>query len=382
MVSVGEPKQSPKNPIANGQNVDGVFSPRFKSMAALAGWDEEALLLASLVVEDTPERETKNKKRSDLLFKTPPSNSRRKRRAQRKSPISIPVAVLDLDEEETARKGTGSEKKNSEMKKVVNDEKKKGANESPEQNSSVSCSSSGLPCMDKLREELSCAICLEICFEPSTTPCGHSFCKKCLRSAADKCGKKCPKCRQLISNGRSCTVNTVLWNTIQLLFPHEVEARKAAGALNSREAGCKIPETAFYNNLRNESTRASGVSSRDTSSRRRRGTVSHVENAALAIRSQRGDEDQSQERGVYNNVRIRSSQPGVSSRDTRVRARRGMLSQDEDAALALRLQREEFMDAFRETSEQSSSSLSLARANLRAMASRAINLRIRGRTNM
>lgn len=172
-------------------------------------------------------------------------------------------------------------------------------------------------------------------------------------------------------------MNTVLWNTIQLLFPHEVEARKAAGALNSREAGCKIPETAFYNNLRNESTRASGVSSRDTSSRRRRGTVSHVENAALAIRSQRGDEDQSQGRGVYNNVRMRSSQPGVSSR-----ARRGMLSQDEDAALALRLQREEFMDAFRETSEQSSSSLSLARANLRAMASRAINLRIRGRTNM
>lgn len=177
-------------------------------------------------------------------------------------------------------------------------------------------------------------------------------------------------------------MNTVLWNTIQLLFPHEVEARKAAGALNSREAGCRVPETAFYNNLRNESTRASGVSSRDTSSRRRRGTVSHVENAALAIRSQRGDEDQSQGRGVYNNVRMRSSQPGVSSRDTRVRARRGMLSQDEDAALALRLQREEFMDAFRETSEQSSSSISLARANLRAMASRAINLRIRGRTNM
>lgn len=44
------------------------------------------------------------------------------------------------------------------MKNVVNDEKKKGANEPPEQNSSVSCSSSGLPCMDKLREELSCAV--------------------------------------------------------------------------------------------------------------------------------------------------------------------------------------------------------------------------------
>uniref|UniRef100_A0A2N9F7S0 RING-type E3 ubiquitin transferase n=1 Tax=Fagus sylvatica TaxID=28930 RepID=A0A2N9F7S0_FAGSY len=347
----------PKTPVENGQNVDGIFSPRFKSLAAMAGWDEEALLHASLVVEDTPERELKNKKRSDLLFKTPPTNSRRKRRNQRKSPISIAVSVLDLDEDETTRKE--SELKNSEMKTVANDEKKKEANESPEQNSRASCSSSGLPCMDKLREELSCAICLEICFEPSTTPCGHS-------------------------NGRSCTVNTVLWNTIQLLFPKEVEARKAAGALNSREAGCKTPETAFYNNLRNGSTRASGVSSRDTSARRTRGTSSQDENAALAIRSQRGGEDHSQERrGVFNNVRSRSSRPGVSSRDTRVRGRRGgMLSQDEDAALALRLQREEFMDAFRETREQSSSSLSLARANLRAMASRAINLRIRGRTNM
>ncbi|GKA31075.1 glycosyltransferase family 92 protein, partial [Tanacetum coccineum] len=51
-------------------------------------------------------------------------------------------------------------------------------------------------CIDRLREELSCAMYLEICFEPSTTSCGHSFCKKCVRSAADKCGRRCPKCRQ------------------------------------------------------------------------------------------------------------------------------------------------------------------------------------------
>ncbi|KAI3673532.1 hypothetical protein L6452_39655 [Arctium lappa] len=64
------------------------------------------------------------------------------------------------------------------------------------------------------------------------------FCKKCLRSTADRCGKRCPKCRQLISNGRSCTVNTVLWNTIQLLFPQEIEARKVvAGGSNTKESG-------------------------------------------------------------------------------------------------------------------------------------------------
>lgn len=161
-------------------------------------------------------------------------------------------------------------------------------------------------------------------------------------------------------------MNTVLWNTIQLLFPQEVEARKATGALNSREAASQIPETAFYDNLRNPSARASGISSIETSSRRRRG--SQDEGATMTLRSQRGAEG--------SNGRNRSTQPhGVSVRDTRVRGRRAMLSQDEDAALALRLQREEFMEAFRGTNEQSY----LARANLRAMASRAIDLRIRGR---
>lgn len=34
----------------------------------------------------------------------------------------------------------------------------------------------------------------------------HSFCKKCLRSAADRCGKKCPKCRQLIRYSNSIEI--------------------------------------------------------------------------------------------------------------------------------------------------------------------------------
>ena len=46
----------------------------------------------------------------------------------------------------------------SEMKTSVSDEKKIEAIESSEQNSGVSCSSSDLPCMDRLKEELSCAV--------------------------------------------------------------------------------------------------------------------------------------------------------------------------------------------------------------------------------
>lgn len=71
-------KQSKSNSVESGQNAESLFSPRFKSVATLAGWDEESILIASLIVEDTPEREFKHKKRSDLNFKTPPSMSSRR----------------------------------------------------------------------------------------------------------------------------------------------------------------------------------------------------------------------------------------------------------------------------------------------------------------
>ncbi|XWS44064.1 hypothetical protein CRYUN_Cryun15aG0012600 [Craigia yunnanensis] len=281
----------------------------------------------------------------------------RKRRAQRRSPVSTPIVPLNLDEEETSKQE--SEKESVEQRIDVNGEKKTQVNEATEQAPGVSCSSPALHCMDKLREELSCAICLDICFEPSTTPCGHSFCKKCLRSAADKCGKRCPKCRQLISNGRSCTVNTVLWNTIQLLFPKEVESRKVAGALNSREVENQSPESGSRSTRWTRSIRPPMVSTRDAA--RRRGVMSQDEDAALASRLQREDLSR------------------LVSTDTSMRRRRGTPGQDGDAALALRLQREEFMESFRGAHQQTRTPLSLARANLRAMASRAINTRSRGR---
>ncbi|KAL5574415.1 hypothetical protein UlMin_024012 [Ulmus minor] len=181
----------------------------------MAGWDKEALLIATLIVDNT--LDLKHKKCTELPFKTPQRSSRRKRRSYR-SPLSIPICVLELDGKET-----------------VKDEKV-----SPKQKSEASCSRTSLPCLDKLREEFSLRrkiliidICLDICFEPS----GHSFCKKCLQSAIDKCGKKCPKSRL---NRRSFFImNTILWNTIQLLFSKEVEARKAAALEhNPRHINC------------------------------------------------------------------------------------------------------------------------------------------------
>lgn len=369
-------------PLGIGNDAESFLSPRFKSAAALAGWDEEALLIASLVVDDTPEREFQQKKRSVLQRKSPASGSRRKRKTST-SIISIPVTVLDLDEEEPTVKDEAP-KQDPETAEA---EAKKSDSmvEQKADDSSLSCST--LPCMDKLREELSCAICLEICFEPSTTPCGHSFCKKCLRSAADKCGKRCPKCRQLISNGRSCTVNTVLWNTIQLLFPQEVEARKEAKESNSHEKKIQDPEKAFYSSLENYNTRATGTSSRHgTSSSRRRGqiTVQEGDGERDSRMMQRAASSNAESR-VQSRMHRRSIRPmRMATRDADVRSSRSTPDQDQDAALALRLQREEFLEAFRDTTQvQTRSSLSLTRANLRAIASRAaINLRISGRQNL
>ncbi|CAN8266234.1 unnamed protein product [Cochlearia groenlandica] len=314
----------------NGEKTEIFISPRFKSAAAMAGWDEEDLIIASFVVDDTPERSSSKRRRhSNLLFKStsPSSGSRRKQRSKQSS---IPLPVVDLDEVIRQEEEKSAEKKKKKKTETLEEEEKIL---SEKKNSTEIV----LPCIDKLRDELSCAICLEICFEPSTTTCGHSFCKKCLRSAADKCGRKCPKCRQLIGNGKYCTVNTVLWNTIQLLFPKEVETQRA----NSR--------------------------GKETPSPRNPNLRSRNRQTALEDRLQRED---------LSRLFVSEERNERSERRRRVPSVR--LDQDRDAALALRLQRHEFASAFGITAASSSSTsssvsnLSIARANLRAMASRAV----------
>lgn len=59
-----EVKKSPSNAKAeDGEKREALlFSPRFRSVAAMAGWDEEALLMATLIAQDTPESQRKQKK--------------------------------------------------------------------------------------------------------------------------------------------------------------------------------------------------------------------------------------------------------------------------------------------------------------------------------
>ncbi|KAH0860702.1 hypothetical protein HID58_088963 [Brassica napus] len=124
------------------------------------------------------------------------------------------------EEERSAEK---KNRKNKETKSETKEEKRAEKDEKilPEEKNTTSVA---LPCIDKLRDELSCAICLEICYEPSTTTCGHRYIL--LHNKHHRV--------VIVRNGKYCTVNTVLWNTIQLMFPKEVTSRNRDTAFQAR----------------------------------------------------------------------------------------------------------------------------------------------------
>jgi hypothetical protein len=63
--AASSPKSAPRRhgPAAPKNGAD-LLSPRFRSAAALAGWDEESVLLAAMVVDDTPVRDSRRKRRA------------------------------------------------------------------------------------------------------------------------------------------------------------------------------------------------------------------------------------------------------------------------------------------------------------------------------
>eukprot|EP00249_Psilotum_nudum_P036677 c8343_g2_i1 orf=120-1232(+) len=268
------------------------LSPRFKCAAALAGWDDEALMLAtqeeqeravslgigycnlgtqeetrlvSAPTEASPEtrstecrviHERKREERTPKQAVTPVSAGRRHRRQRRQSVseqsvVKLPVEDLSLKREfqekakDNCQGASSSPSRAFAMAATVETSGQTQLEDSPSLELSLadgrSCFSQARlvaredkdtsvklvadggkeeespACLEKLREELSCAVCLDICFEPSTTSCGHSFCRSCLQSVLQKCGPRCPKCRQPLKGNawRTFPINTVLWNTIQ-----------------------------------------------------------------------------------------------------------------------------------------------------------------------
>jgi hypothetical protein len=92
--------------------------------------------------------------------------------------------------------------------------------------------------MLSLEEELTCAVCRELLYEPTLLACGHAYCRPCLKEALSAASavagdaglvRRCLVCRGALCG---CTlqlpVNVVLWNTVKLLFPTEVGRRRRA----------------------------------------------------------------------------------------------------------------------------------------------------------
>lgn len=87
-----------------------------------------------------------------------------------------------------------------------------------------------------------CAICLDFLDNPLSTPCGHTFCTKCVTNLnADRSGiKKCPECRRVFTQ-TSCTPNYMLKSLLETL-------RQNPLIWNDPEADeSKHPEKACFN---------------------------------------------------------------------------------------------------------------------------------------
>ncbi|XP_044151438.1 LON peptidase N-terminal domain and RING finger protein 1 [Bufo gargarizans] len=76
--------------------------------------------------------------------------------------------------------------------------------------------------------DFECSLCIRLFYEPVTTPCGHTFCKKCLERCLDHT-PQCPLCKQSLTEylaHRTYNVTTLLEDLIKQYLPEELSERK------------------------------------------------------------------------------------------------------------------------------------------------------------
>ena len=86
----------------------------------------------------------------------------------------------------------------------------------------------------KVREELTCVICMDLSTRPTTLPCGHTACRRCLNRALTmgepEPQKRCPSCRAPMPAGMPpLALSTTLKSLAELLLPGESPAECPAG---------------------------------------------------------------------------------------------------------------------------------------------------------
>ncbi|XP_061104317.1 LON peptidase N-terminal domain and RING finger protein 3-like isoform X2 [Conger conger] len=76
--------------------------------------------------------------------------------------------------------------------------------------------------------DLECSLCMRLFYEPVTTPCGHSFCLKCLERCLDH-NAKCPLCKEDLSEylaQRQYSKTILMENLIAKYLPEELAERR------------------------------------------------------------------------------------------------------------------------------------------------------------
>jgi len=75
-----------------------------------------------------------------------------------------------------------------------------------------------------VEKSLECAMCLNLLYQPTTLECGHSFCRRCIRSWLLSQNAICPLCRFPIGSAAVfLRVNYALASVCKLIFPTEME---------------------------------------------------------------------------------------------------------------------------------------------------------------
>lgn len=72
---------------------------------------------------------------------------------------------------------------------------------------------------DFIEEKFGCIVCQDVVFMPITTPCGHNFCKDCLKRSFKAGCFSCPACRNDLDKDLVDSVNDKLRKALQLVFP-------------------------------------------------------------------------------------------------------------------------------------------------------------------
>ncbi|XP_013882054.1 LON peptidase N-terminal domain and RING finger protein 3 [Austrofundulus limnaeus] len=76
--------------------------------------------------------------------------------------------------------------------------------------------------------DVECSLCMRLFYEPVTTPCGHTFCLKCLERCLDH-NPKCPLCKEELSEylvQRQCCKTVVMEKLISKYLPSEFMERQ------------------------------------------------------------------------------------------------------------------------------------------------------------